>query len=278
MAESTDPEGAERESADRESADLEGTDLEGTGPAGTGLGGTASGVAGRDGRERDLAPVGALVGHPARVAMLAALAGGRALPATDLARCARIAPAAATAHLHRLIDGGLIRVRVQGRHRYHELAGPEVAAMLEAMARIAPPAPVRSLRQDRANRALAEARTCYDHLAGRLGVELADRILGHGLLSPVSAGQVSTGHVLTDVGQAKLAELGIDPGPVLRSRRALVRPCLDWTQRRPHLAGAMPAAITSRLLDLRLLTRTAGRGLRPAADYQARIDGWLRPL
>ncbi|HET9968399.1 MAG TPA: hypothetical protein VFQ68_09185, partial [Streptosporangiaceae bacterium] len=68
-----------------------------------------------------------------------------------------------------------------------------------------------------------------------------------------------------------------DPGPVLRSRRALARPCLDWTQRRPHLAGAMPAAITARLIDLRLLTRTSGRGLRPAPDYQARIDSWLRP-
>ena len=177
-----------------------------------------------------------------------------------------------TAHLHRLIDGGLVRVRVQGRHRYHEIAGPEVAAVLEAMARIAPPAPVRSLRQDRANRAIAEARTCYDHLAGRLGVELADRILGNGLLNVAA-----TGHVLTDTGRAKLAELGIDPGPVLRSRRALARPCLDWTQRRPHLAGAMPAAITARLIDLRLLTRTSGRGLRPAPDYQARIDSWLRP-
>jgi DNA-binding transcriptional ArsR family regulator len=226
-----------------------------------------------DGRERDLAPVGALVGHPARAAMLAALADGRALPATDLARCARISPAAATAHLHRLIDGGLVRVRAQGRHRYHELAGPEVAAVLEAMAGIAPPAPVRSLRQDRANRAIAEARTCYDHLAGRLGVELADRILGSDLLRVAAAG-----HVLTEAGRAKLAELGIDPDLVLRSRRALARPCLDWTQRRPHLAGAMPAAITARLIDLRLLTRTSGRGLRPAADYQARIDSWLRPL
>ena len=243
---------------------------ESTGPAGD-----------PDGRERDLAPVGALVGHPARAAMLAALAGGRALPATDLARHARIKPAAATAHLHRLIDGGLVRVRVQGRHRYHEIAGPEVAAVLEAMARIAPPAPVRSLRQDRANRAIAEARTCYDHLAGRLGVELADRILGNGLLSPAGTGQpgpAGTSHVLTDAGRAKLTELGIDPGPVLRSRRALARPCLDWTQRRPHLAGAMPAAITARLIDLRLLTRTAGRGLRPAPHYQARIDSWLRPL
>jgi len=95
---------------------------------------------------------------------------------------------------------------------------------------------------------------------------------GTGRLDPAGAG-----HVLTDAGRAKLAELGIDPGPVLRSRRALAWPCLDWTQRRPHLAGAMPAAITARLIDLRLLTRTSGRGLRPAPDYQARIDSWLRP-
>jgi DNA-binding transcriptional ArsR family regulator len=227
--------------------------------------------------DRDLAPIGALVGHPARAAMLAALAGGQALPATDLARHARLKPAAATPHLRRLIDGGLIRVRVQGRHRYHEIAGPDVAAVLEAMARIAPPAPVRSLRQDRANQTIAEARTCYDHLAGRLGVELADRILENGLLSPAEPGPAGTSHVLTDAGRAKLAEFGIDPGPVLRSRRVLARPCLDWTQRRPHLAGAIPAAITTRLLELRLLTRTTGRGLRPAADYQARIDNWLRP-
>jgi DNA-binding transcriptional ArsR family regulator len=253
VAESTDPAGAGPDAAAPDGAAPDGADL-------------AEG-------DRDLAPVGALVGHPARAAMLAALAGGRALPASDLARHARIKPAAATAHLHRLIDGGLVRVRVQGRHRYHEIAGPEVAAVLEAMARIAPPAPVRSLRQDRANHAIAEARTCYDHLAGRLGVELADRILGHGLLRLAGAG-----HLLTDAGQAKLAELGIDPGPVLRSRRMLARPCLDWTQRRPHLAGAVPAAITARLLDLRLLTRTSGRGLRPAADYQARIDSWLRPV
>ncbi len=103
-------------------------------------------------------------------------------------------------------------------------------------------------------------------------MELADRIVGNGLLSPAG-----TGHALTDTGQAKLAELGIDPGPLLRSRRILARPCLDWTQRRPHLAGAMPAAITARLLDLHLLTRTAGRGLRAAPDYQARIDSWLGP-
>ncbi len=224
------------------------------------------------GQDRDLAAIGALVGHPVRAAMLAALADGRALPATDLARHAGVKPTAATAHLHRLIDGGLVRVRAQGRHRYHELAGPEVAAALEAIARIAPPAQVRSLRQDRAGRAIAEARTCYDHLAGRLGVELADRILASGMISLADGGD----HALTDRGLAMLAELGIDAGPVLSSRRLQAKPCLDWTQRRPHLAGAVPAAITARLLELRLLTRTAGRGLRAAPDYQARLDDWLR--
>jgi DNA-binding transcriptional ArsR family regulator len=225
------------------------------------------------GRERDLAPVGALLGHPVRAAMLAALADGRALPATDLARHAGVKPAAATAHLHRLIDGGLVRVRSQGRHRYHELAGPEVAAALEALARISPPVTVRSLRQDRVQRTIAEARTCYDHLAGRLGVELAERLLADGLLTPLGNGQ----YALTGHGRDKLAELGIDAGPMVSSRRLLAKPCLDWSQRRPHLAGAMPAAITARLLELQLLTRTSGRGLRPAPDYQARLDGWLPP-
>jgi DNA-binding transcriptional ArsR family regulator len=102
--------------------------------------------------DRDLAPIGALIGHPARAAMLAALADGRALPAGELARHARVTPATATAHLRRLVDGGLVRVRAQGRHRYHELAGPDVAAALEAIARIAPPAAVRSLRQAQAAR------------------------------------------------------------------------------------------------------------------------------
>src|SRR5712691_6056552 len=120
-------------------------------------------------RERDLAAVAVLIGDSARVAMLAALADGRALPAGELARRAGIHPATATAHLRRLVDGGLVRVRAQGRHRYHELTGPQVGMVLEALAQIAPPAPVRSLRQHHAAAALAEARACYDHLAGQRG-------------------------------------------------------------------------------------------------------------
>src|SRR6201994_2044782 len=113
--------------------------------------------------DRDLAPVAVLLGDRARVAMLAALADGRALPAGELARRAGVHPATATAHLRRLVDGGLLRVGPQGRHRSHELASPQVAAALEALAQIAPPAPIRSLREHSAASALAEARTCYDH-------------------------------------------------------------------------------------------------------------------
>jgi len=127
--------------------------------------------------DRDLAPVASLIGDPTRIAILAALAEGQALPAGELARRAGVHPATATAHLRQLVEGDLVSVRAQGRHRYHELAGPRVAAVVEALAQLAPATPVRSLRTDRAAKNLAEARTCYDHLAGRRGVELRDRLL-----------------------------------------------------------------------------------------------------
>lgn len=222
-------------------------------------------------RGRDLAPIGALLGHPARAAMLAALADGRALPAGELARHARIAPATATVHLRQLVEGGLVSVRSQGRHRYHELAGPDVAAALEAVARIAPPVAVYSLRQDRAQRAIAEARTCYDHLAGRLGVELRDRLLATGVVRLVGGKD----HELSDEGRTRVAELGIDVDEIERSRRIFARTCIDWTHRRPHLAGALPAAITARLLDLEWVTRARGRGLSVAPDYEQHLNDWL---
>jgi DNA-binding transcriptional ArsR family regulator len=205
--------------------------------------------------------------------MLAALADGRALPAGELARHAHISPATATVHLRRLVDGGLVRVRAQGRHRYHELAGADVAAALEAVARIAPRVEVRSLRQDQTRKAIAEARTCYDHIAGRRGVELRDRLCAEGVLR--AGGERD--HVLTDHGRTRLGALGVDLDVLARSRRVLARDCIDWTHRRPHLAGALPAAITGRLLDLGWVSRTAGRGLRVSADYDDRLDSWLSP-
>lgn len=222
-------------------------------------------------RRVDVAAAGALFGDPARVAMLAALSDGRALPAGELARAAGVSAATATVHLRRLVEAGLVRVRRQGRHRYHEISGPEVAAVLEALARIAPARPVRSLRQHRDAVALAEARTCYDHLAGRLGVELREQLLAADVLRPVD----DRDHRLTPRGHGVLSNLGIDVAALETSRRVPARSCLDWTQRRPHLAGAIPAAITTAFLQRRWLTRTSGRGLRASTSYQHDLDQLL---
>jgi DNA-binding transcriptional ArsR family regulator len=226
---------------------------------------------GSEPRDRDLAAVAVLIGDPARAAMLDALAAGAALPAGELARRAGVKPATATAHLRRLTEGGLVKVRAQGRHRYHELSGPQVAAALEALAQIAPSAPVRSLREHSEAGKLAEARTCYDHLAGRRGVELRDRLLACGALREVN----DRDHAITSRGSALLGALEIDAGRLEASRRMLARACIDWTQRRPHLAGALPAAVTARFIELGWLSRGQGRGLRVTEDYDQRLANWL---
>jgi hypothetical protein len=170
-----------------------------------------------------------------------------------------------------LVEGGLVSVRVQGRHRYHELAGPQVAAVVEALAQLAPATPVRSLRTDRAARTLAEARTCYDHLAGRRGVELRDRLLAVGALQMID----DRDHELTPRGHELMDSLGIDARQLNTSRRVFARVCVDWTQRRPHLAGALAARVTRRFLDLGWVARGSGRSLRVARDYDDRLHAWL---
>lgn len=203
--------------------------------------------------------------------MLTALADGRALPAGELARHASVSPATATAHLHRLIDGGLITVAVQGRHRYHRLAGPEVSAVLEALSQVAPQVPVRSLPQHRGAAALAEARTCYDHLAGRRGVELRDRLLLAAAIEAVD----DRDYRLTHPGELLVDKLGIDLAQLRSGRRIFARSCPDWTQRKPHLSGALPAAITHEFLARGWLQPRTGRGLRVGADYDQQFDNWL---
>src|SRR5580693_9117066 len=133
--------------------------------------------------EADIAPAAALMADHARATMLLALLDGRPLAASELARLAAVSPPTASAHLAKLLDGGLVTVVRQGRHRYYRLAGHEVAEAIEALSRLGPPAQVRSLRESRRAAALAEARTCYDHLAGRAGVELLDALLREGLLA-----------------------------------------------------------------------------------------------
>lgn len=229
-------------------------------------------VTSEEGRDRDLAAVAVLIGDPARAAMLNALATGLALPVGELARQAGVKPATATVHLRRLVEGGLVKVRAQGRHRYHELAGPQVATALEALAQIAPPATVRSLREHTAALKLAEARTCYDHLAGRRGVELRDQLLAADAIRQVD----DRDHVITHSGRALLLALNIDAERLGSGRRVFARSCIDWTQRRPHLAGALPAALTVRFLELGWLSRGQGRGLRITENYDQRLANWLR--
>ncbi|MET0525820.1 MAG: helix-turn-helix domain-containing protein [Nocardioides sp.] len=223
----------------------------------------------------DLAAVGALIGHPSRTAMLDALLGGRAMTATELARIAGVSPATASEHLARLSDGGMVEVVAQGRHRYHRIATSDVAAVLEALAHIAPPKRATTLRQSRRARSLAEARTCYDHLAGRSGVALHDGVVARGWLVPEAGG-----YALTGAGRDGLLRWGVDVSGADAAKRAFARPCLDWSERREHLAGALAAAIATALVDgpEPWFVRRADdhRGLRPTELGRARLAdlGW----
>ncbi|GAB6986153.1 ArsR/SmtB family transcription factor [Nocardioides pyridinolyticus] len=182
--------------------------------------------------DTDVAAVGALIGDPSRARMLDALMAGRALTAGELARAAGVTASTASEHLARLRDGGLVEVVVQGRHHYHRITGPRVGAALEALAHVAPPQPVRSLRQAGHAQALGFARTCYDHLAGVCGVAL------HGAL--LSRAWLTRAYDVTPLGRDRFAGWGVDVDDVRSRRRSFARPCLDWTERRTHLAGASP--------------------------------------
>jgi DNA-binding transcriptional ArsR family regulator len=218
------------------------------------------------GGEADFTTPAELVGHPARSAMLLALLDGRALPMSLLAAEAGVAPSTASAHLARLTEGDLLRVRRQGRHRYYELASPQVAEALEALARLAPPHPPRSLRTARRAEVLRLARTCYDHAAGRLGVALMRSLLdqgaldgGDGLHHPGRGDRLSApGHDVeyrvTEAGWALFDRLGVRVPP---GRRKLVRYCVDWTEQRHHLAGGAGAALLARLEQLDWVRRGA---------------------
>jgi DNA-binding transcriptional ArsR family regulator len=246
--------------------------------------------------EVNIAPAAALMADHARAAMLLALLDGRPLAATELSWLAAVSPPTASAHLAKLLDGGLVTVVRQGRHRYYRLAGHEVAEAIEALSRLGPPTQVRSLRESRRAAALAEARTCYDHLAGRAGVELLDALLREGLLAEVAragarpgpgssgdadgpaADMAAVRYRVTRRGTAVLAPFGINIEDVLASRRRFAGACLDWTQRRPHLGGGLAAAITTRLFELGWIERGPRvRSVRVTPDGQQKLAatfGW----
>ena len=206
------------------------------------------------------AEIAALAGDPARAGMLHALMDGRALTASELARVAGITPQTASGHLARMAIAGLLAVEKQGRHRYHRLASSAVAQMVEGIMQVAsglgaaPPRPVVGPR----DAALRAARTCYDHLAGRLGVALADALIEGGSIK-----LATDGGMVTDAGVAFFSRIGIDLDGLAtrsgrRSVRVFCRPCLDWSERRPHFAGMIGAALCARSFGKGWIRRNNG--------------------
>ncbi|WP_203142044.1 ArsR/SmtB family transcription factor [Marinobacter mangrovi] len=195
----------------------------------------------------------ALIGDNARAAALSTLMAGRALTATELADAAGVTRQTMSSHLAKLLDSGLVQVERQGRHRYFRLAGPDVAHLLESIMGMTPPAEGHRPLTGPRDQALRKARICYDHLAGELGVYVYDGMLGNGVLR-----QGGDGLRLTDHGQLWFRRLGIDTQRVARSRRTFCRTCLDWSERRDHLAGALGAVFLSRIEELGWAARLEG--------------------
>lgn len=216
----------------------------------------------------DVSVVARLIAEPTRATMLTALLDGRALTAGELARLAGVGAPAASEHLSRMLDGGLLAMAGQGRHRYYRLAGPEVAQLLESLAVLSPPRPTGTLRAGAAARALRPARLCYDHLAGVLSVAVRDRLVAIG---GVRLG--AEGLELLPAGEAWFTERGVDVAAARTVRRPLLRSCLDWTERRDHLAGALPAAFAAVCLDRGWVQRRAAgeRGLIVTAAGRAAL-------
>lgn len=223
--------------------------------------------------DADVAAVASLIGEPARANALLALADGRALPASTLAAEAGVAASTISGHLARLVTGGLVTVEPSGRHRYYRLASPEVAQAVEALARLAPARPVRSLRQATHATAIRRARTCYDHLAGRLGVALFDALVARRVLVAEPAAGAGADPVLgagralrlelTDAGRKRLEAFGVALSPP--TRRPLLRYCVDWSEQRPHLGGWLGAALLARVVELGWVAAAERRVLRLTA-------------
>ena len=211
------------------------------------------------------AEVAAMAGDPARAAMLHALMDGRALTASELARIAGVAPQTASGHLARMTETGLLAVAKQGRHRYHRLASTGVAHMIEGIMRVASELqpPRKHLSVGPRDAALRQARTCYDHLAGRLGVCLSDALTSAGYVELSAESGMITGR-----GLAFLERVGIDVSAMrerggMKSGRLLCRPCLDWSERRSHLAGVVGAALCAHSFAQGFVCRIDGtRALR----------------
>ncbi|MGA0595009.1 ArsR/SmtB family transcription factor [Enterovirga sp. CN4-39] len=203
----------------------------------------------------DIALVASLLGDPARANMLTALMGGGALTAGELARQAGVTAPTASSHLAKLLAGNLVVLRKQGRHSYYALSGEDVGDVLEALMGLAARAGHARTRPGPREPALREARICYDHLAGDLGVAMLDGMVERDLIR--GEGEAEALH-LTPAGESFVREFGIDLNEIAGTRRPLCKACLDWSVRRSHLAGALGAALLRRFAELGWAKRVEG--------------------
>ncbi|WP_120497484.1 helix-turn-helix transcriptional regulator [Kiloniella sp. EL199] len=211
--------------------------------------------------EPSMASIGALIGSPARAAMLALLFDGRALTATELSQAAGVSAATASEHLGKLVSGGLLLCEKHGRHRYYKLAGDEVAEALEPLIHLVrhKPAPVRQVSSEQ--KLIRCARLCYDHMAGALGVSITTAMVDQGYL------RLRDRHYdVTSRGEMFFFELGIDLEVLRKTRRQFAPQCLDWSERKPHVAGALGAAITDLAFSLKWIERTKHRRIIKLTD------------
>ena len=191
----------------------------------------------------------ALIAEPIRATILWTLMDGRAFTATELAIAADTSASNISMHLARLVRGGLLKVESQGRHRYYALSGPETAYAMEALAALSSPAAAVAGKVDPSPIKLC--RTCYDHLAGKTAVTITDALLKQGMMT-----SVDSGFGLTAKGKRWFGELGINVDELATLRRSFLRPCLDWSERRYHIAGSLAAALLDKMLQEDWIRRT----------------------
>jgi DNA-binding transcriptional ArsR family regulator len=215
----------------------------------------ASARASSAGNDLAVSRIAAAIGEPARARILFALMDDRARSSTELAALAGVSPSTASAHLHRLTTEHLIKVLQQGKHRYYSLSGKPVAVALEALSVLSTAAPNFHSSTPTYLRA---ARTCYDHLAGTLGVALHDHLTKSLGWLALDNGTAKNSYRATAKGRVAFQELGIDVDQLLQLRRRFALPCLDWSERRPHLAGSLAAALLQQTLKRKWLSREPG--------------------
>jgi DNA-binding transcriptional ArsR family regulator len=218
--------------------------------------------------------IAALIGDHARAEVLTALMADRALTATELAAVAGVTKQTISAHLAKLLDAGLLAAERQGRHRYFRLADRDVAQLLESLMGVAFRTGALRHRLSPREPALRQARVCYDHLAGELGVAIHERLLARRALAQAGDGLVLTAH-----GHRLLRQLGIDTAALALQRRKFCQACLDWSERRHHLAGAVGAALLARMIALGWIRRAKGsRVVVVTAHGDPALRRWIGAL